>query len=183
MHYERGPASARSKLAVGAPPPLRCAVQGLRSAAAALGDGAEWWVRRKTAAGSLGKSAGEWQFTLRGKQVLARNGEAGMTIAELKMAEGDPRQGELTGAAAGSFAGSVIMPEVGVALCLFGFWHRYRRTCPRSACNLFRHCRWRDRQADRWGVGKQAGLSSAGRIVAAILGSSSLLVQVDQSKR
>src|ERR1700681_1705172 len=36
MHYERAPRFRRSKLD-GAPPPLRYAVQGLRSAAAALG--------------------------------------------------------------------------------------------------------------------------------------------------
>jgi hypothetical protein len=38
MHYERAPRFRRWKLDV-APPPLRCAVQGLRSAAAALGEG------------------------------------------------------------------------------------------------------------------------------------------------
>src|SRR5260370_16531896 len=36
MHYERAPRFGRSKLD-GAPPPLRCAVQGLRSATAAIG--------------------------------------------------------------------------------------------------------------------------------------------------
>jgi hypothetical protein len=43
MHYERAPYFKRLKLDV-APPPLRYAVQGLRSAAAALG---ERCVRRK----------------------------------------------------------------------------------------------------------------------------------------
>src|ERR1035437_593147 len=38
MHYERAPRFRRWKLDV-APPPLRCAVQGLRSATAALGEG------------------------------------------------------------------------------------------------------------------------------------------------
>jgi hypothetical protein len=40
-----------------------------------------------------------------------------VTIIQLKSAEGDPRQGELTGEAVGSLAGSLIVPEVGVALC------------------------------------------------------------------
>lgn len=42
---------------------------------------------------------------------------AGMTIVELQCAKGDPRQGELTGRAVGSFASSIVVPEAGIALC------------------------------------------------------------------
>jgi hypothetical protein len=63
MHYERAPRFGRWKLDV-APPPLRCAVQELRSAAAALGDGAGVVCPAKLQQG-LGKLAGEWHFTLR----------------------------------------------------------------------------------------------------------------------
>ena len=62
MHYERAPQFRRLKLGM-APPPLRYAVPGLRSAAAALGSGV---CGRKLQAG-LGKMAGEWHFTLGGK--------------------------------------------------------------------------------------------------------------------
>jgi len=48
MHYERARHFRKLKLGM-APPPLRYAVQGLRSAAAALG---ERCVRKETAAGS-----------------------------------------------------------------------------------------------------------------------------------
>src|SRR5450756_2413751 len=51
MHYERAPRFRRWKLDV-APPPLRCAVQGLRSATAALGEGTRVVCpAKKTAAG------------------------------------------------------------------------------------------------------------------------------------
>src|ERR1017187_3230539 len=71
MHYERAPRFRRWKLDV-APPPLRCAVQGLRSAAAALGEGTGVVCPAKKLQQGLGKMAGEWHFTLGGKQALAR---------------------------------------------------------------------------------------------------------------
>jgi hypothetical protein len=63
MHYERTPAS-EYRSPDEAPPALRCA--GLRSATAALES--RGWFR----AVPLGKSAGEWHFTLRERQALAR---------------------------------------------------------------------------------------------------------------
>jgi hypothetical protein len=42
---------------------------------------------------------------------------SGITMVELVQARGDPHEGELTGEAVGSFAGSLILPEIGVALC------------------------------------------------------------------
>ena len=71
MHYERAPRFRRWKLDV-APPPLRCAVQGLRSATAALGEGTRVVCPAKKLQQGLGKLAGEWHFTLGGKQALAR---------------------------------------------------------------------------------------------------------------
>jgi hypothetical protein len=63
MHYERAPRCRRWKLD-GAPPPLRCAVQGLRSATAALGEGTGVVCPAKRLQQGLGKLAGEWHFTL-----------------------------------------------------------------------------------------------------------------------
>jgi hypothetical protein len=62
-HYERAPRCRRWKLD-GAPPPLRCAVQGLRSATAALGEGTGVVCPAKRLQQGLGKLAGEWHFTL-----------------------------------------------------------------------------------------------------------------------
>jgi hypothetical protein len=42
-----------------------------------------------------------------------------MTIAELRDAKGKPNQREREGEALGAFVGSVVVPEVGVALCVF----------------------------------------------------------------
>ena len=50
-----------------APPPLRCAVQGLRSTTAALESNSSSVPGGKGLQESLGKSAGEWHFTLEGK--------------------------------------------------------------------------------------------------------------------
>ena len=60
MHYERAPRFRGSKLDV-APPSLRCG-----GAKGGNCSGA------KEVQESMGKSAGEWQFTLRGRLALAR---------------------------------------------------------------------------------------------------------------
>jgi hypothetical protein len=67
MHYERAPRFRRSRLDV-APPPLGCAVQGLRYAAAALGSNRSSVSGGKGLQESIGKSAGEGHFTLRESQ-------------------------------------------------------------------------------------------------------------------
>src|ERR1700730_10683510 len=63
MHYERAPRFRRLRSDV-APPPLRCAVQGLRSATAALESKCSSVSGAKGLQESIGKSAGEWHFTL-----------------------------------------------------------------------------------------------------------------------
>jgi hypothetical protein len=50
-----------------APPPLRCAVQGLRSAPAALGSNCNGEWGGKGLQKDIGKSAREWHFDLEGK--------------------------------------------------------------------------------------------------------------------
>ena len=55
-----------------APPPLGCAVQGLRSARAALRSNCRSVSGAKGLQESIGKSAGEWHFTLRERQASTR---------------------------------------------------------------------------------------------------------------
>jgi len=69
MHYEKAPPLQKVERSRPdeAPPPLRCAVQGLRSATAALGSnysGCTGWDEPQK---DIGKSAGEWHFYLEGK--------------------------------------------------------------------------------------------------------------------
>src|ERR1035441_289977 len=70
MHYERAPRFPRSKLEGAASAALRCA--GLRSASAALGSKWSGVSGAKGLQRSIGKSAGEWHFTLGGKEALTR---------------------------------------------------------------------------------------------------------------
>ncbi len=67
MHYEGAPRFRRSRLDV-APPPPGCAVQGLSAAAAALGSNCSSVSGGKGLQESIGKSAGDGHFTLRGSQ-------------------------------------------------------------------------------------------------------------------
>src|SRR6478736_649337 len=71
MHYEKAPRFRRPKPDE-APPPLRCAVQGFAPLRRRLGvTGVDLRWERTTE--SLGKSAGEWHFTLEGKTSVGTN--------------------------------------------------------------------------------------------------------------
>src|ERR1019366_1869383 len=71
MHYERAPRFSRVEVGWGAASAaLRCA--GLRSATAALGSNCNSVSGAKGLQESIGKSAGEWHFTLRERQALTR---------------------------------------------------------------------------------------------------------------
>jgi len=63
MHYERAPRFRRSKLDV-APPALRCAVQGFAPLRRRWGSNCSGVCGAKEPQESIGKSAGEWHFTL-----------------------------------------------------------------------------------------------------------------------
>jgi hypothetical protein len=69
MHYERAPRFRRLRPDV-APPPLRCV--GLCSATAALKSNCGSVSGAKGLQESIGKSAGEWHFTLRERQAWTR---------------------------------------------------------------------------------------------------------------
>ncbi len=62
MHYERAPRFRRSKLDV-APPPLHCAVQGF-APLRRLESNCSGVCGGKEVQEGIGKSAGEWHFTL-----------------------------------------------------------------------------------------------------------------------
>jgi hypothetical protein len=62
MHYERAPRFRRSKLDV-APPPLHCAVQGF-APLRRLESNCSGVCGGKDVQEGIGKSAGEWHFTL-----------------------------------------------------------------------------------------------------------------------
>ena len=72
MHYERAPRFRRSKPDE-APPPLRCAVQGFAPLRRRLGSNCNGGRGAKELQKDIGKSAGEWHFTLRGKTSVGTN--------------------------------------------------------------------------------------------------------------
>jgi hypothetical protein len=68
MHYEKAPLLQKVAVVMGAASAaLRCAVQGLRSATAALGSNCNGEWGGKGLQKDIGKSASEWHFYLEGK--------------------------------------------------------------------------------------------------------------------